>query len=130
MDYKRNTNPFDFVGKLISSFMRSSHTVQTDTGLSEMLVPMTRTEQFGKTLEIQQSMCVLKISFICGRFLIAPSRSPRFIRCTWSGCSHRRSCSARGRYADHPKVVVSRQYHGRWDQSQIPRKPQTRSPPG
>ena len=29
--------------------------VAADTGLSEMLVPMTRTEEFNKSLEIQQS---------------------------------------------------------------------------
>lgn len=31
------------------------HLIDADTGLSEMIVPMTRTEQFNKSLEIQQS---------------------------------------------------------------------------
>ncbi|KII91306.1 hypothetical protein PLICRDRAFT_89630 [Plicaturopsis crispa FD-325 SS-3] len=45
----------DFVGKL--GGLQSEHqALRLHTGLSELLVPMTRTEQFNKSLEIQQNL--------------------------------------------------------------------------
>jgi hypothetical protein len=56
VDYKQNTSPYDFVRVNNRHSERKKTHMVTDTGLSEMLVPMTRTEQFNKSLEIQQSM--------------------------------------------------------------------------
>ncbi|KAI8990602.1 Sec1-like protein [Trametes punicea] len=48
----------DFVGKL--GGLQSEHqSLRLHTGLSEMLVPMTRTEEFNKSLEIQQNLLAL-----------------------------------------------------------------------
>ncbi|THV06595.1 Sec1-like protein [Dendrothele bispora CBS 962.96] len=45
----------DFVGKL--GGLQSEHqALRLHTGLSELLIPMTRTEQFNKSLEIQQNL--------------------------------------------------------------------------
>ncbi|KAI5124115.1 hypothetical protein M0805_000928 [Coniferiporia weirii] len=45
----------DFVGKL-SGLQTDHQTLRIHTGLSEMLVPLTRTERFNKSLEIQQNL--------------------------------------------------------------------------
>lgn len=72
----------DFVGKLgglqtehqslrLRKHLKSDHKladascILADTGLSELLVPLTRTEHFNKSLEIQQS-----------RFLLIPFKIP------------------------------------------------------
>ncbi|KAI9057769.1 Sec1-like protein [Trametes sanguinea] len=48
----------EFVGKL--GGLQSEHqSLRLHTGLSEMLVPMTRTEEFNKSLEIQQNLLAL-----------------------------------------------------------------------
>ncbi|KAI0640015.1 Sec1-like protein [Trametes polyzona] len=48
----------DFVGKL--GGLQSEHqSLRLHTGLSEMLVPMTRSEEFNKSLEIQQNLLAL-----------------------------------------------------------------------
>ncbi|KAI0778775.1 Sec1-like protein [Trametes elegans] len=48
----------DFVGKL--GGLQSEHqSLRLHTGLSEMLVPMTRTEEFNRSLEIQQNLLAL-----------------------------------------------------------------------
>ncbi|KAJ7623648.1 Sec1-like protein [Roridomyces roridus] len=45
----------DFVGKL-GGLQTEHQSLRFHTGLSELLVPLTRTEQFNKTLEIQQNL--------------------------------------------------------------------------
>ncbi|KAH8119990.1 Sec1-like protein [Phellopilus nigrolimitatus] len=45
----------DFVGKL-SGLQTDHQSLRIHTGLSEILAPMTRTEQFSKSLEIQQNL--------------------------------------------------------------------------
>ncbi|KAJ7103057.1 Sec1-like protein [Mycena belliarum] len=45
----------DFVGKL-GGLQTEHQSLRLHTGLSELLVPMTHTEQFNKTLEIQQNL--------------------------------------------------------------------------
>ncbi|KAI0828904.1 Sec1-like protein [Trametes gibbosa] len=63
-DYKRRHQATtvaqlrDFVGKL--GGLQSEHqSLRLHTGLSEMLVPMTRTEEFNRSLEIQQNLLAL-----------------------------------------------------------------------
>ncbi|KAI0800664.1 Sec1-like protein [Fomes fomentarius] len=48
----------DFVGKL-GGLQNEHQSLRLHTGLSEMLVPMTRTEEFNKSLEIQQNLLAL-----------------------------------------------------------------------
>ena len=54
MVYKRSIKLCDFVCATIFELDSNTYT-ESDTGLSELLVPLTRTEQFNKSLEIQQS---------------------------------------------------------------------------
>ncbi|KAI0756292.1 Sec1-like protein [Daedaleopsis nitida] len=48
----------DFVGKL-GGLQNEHQSLRLHTGLSEMLVPITRTEEFNKSLEIQQNLLAL-----------------------------------------------------------------------
>ncbi|EJF67229.1 Sec1-like protein [Dichomitus squalens LYAD-421 SS1] len=48
----------DFVGRL-GGLQNEHQSLRLHTGLSEMLVPMTRTEEFNKSLEIQQNLLAL-----------------------------------------------------------------------
>ncbi|RDX51187.1 Sec1-like protein [Lentinus brumalis] len=48
----------DFVGKL-GGLQNEHQSLRLHTGLSEMLVPLTRTEEFNKSLEIQQNLLAL-----------------------------------------------------------------------
>ena len=55
MVFRQNIKPFDFVSLTIKEnnvFL----TIPLDTGLSEMIVPLTRTDIFNRSLEIQQSV--------------------------------------------------------------------------
>ena len=52
--FSLSIRPCDFVS-IQTTLLSSVHTIGLDTGLSELLVPPTRTEHFNKSLEIQQS---------------------------------------------------------------------------
>lgn len=57
MVFKQNIKLSDFVSLAICrQQIQEFLTITPDTGLSEMIVPLTRTDVFNKSLEIQQSM--------------------------------------------------------------------------
>lgn len=58
MVYSLSTRLSDSVRVLVSHLDRPWADIRADTGLSEILLPLTKTEQFNKSLEIQQSKLV------------------------------------------------------------------------
>ena len=73
MGCRTNTNRYGSVGYVLGFFGLCLTRSLIDTGLSEMLVPLTRTEGFNKALEIQQSTCTLRHEILTINCVIYPS---------------------------------------------------------